>query len=131
MYEEGDLSISVLLLGLSLAGFLFGGGSAVTGLFISGRRAGRIGRTGADDKEPMVDMAVAGLAILEKAAGFMGVAEGSAEPGRSGRTFPDIFARFCAAMVSLIDGFGGREVVLLEKAWGFTPGGAIETSGSF
>lgn len=86
----------------------------MTGLFISGLRAGRIGRTGADDKVPIVDIAVAGLAMLE-VDDFNGVADGSAEPGRSGRFLPANFARFCAAMVSLIEGLVGMELVLREK----------------
>lgn len=59
-------------------------------------------------------MAVAGLAMLE-VDDFNGVAEGSAEPGRSGKFFTAIFARFCAAIVSLIEGFAGIELVLREK----------------
>lgn len=86
----------------------------MTGLFISGLRAGRIGRTGADDNVPIVDIAVAGLAMLE-ADDFKGVAVGSAEPGRSGNALLAIFARFCAAMVSLTEGFAGIELVLREN----------------
>lgn len=86
----------------------------MTGLFISGLRAGRIGRTGADDNVPIVDIAVAGLAIPE-VDDFNGVADGSAEPGRSGKLFSAAFARFCAAMVSLIEGLVGIELVLREK----------------
>lgn len=86
----------------------------MTGLFISGRRAGRIGRTGADDNVPVVDITVAGLAIPE-VDDLNGVADGSAEPGRSGKLLSAAFARFCAAMVSLIEGLVGIEVVLREK----------------
>lgn len=46
---------------------------------------------------------------------FNGVAEGSAEPGRSGKVLTAIFARFCAAIVSLIEGFVGIELVLREN----------------
>jgi hypothetical protein len=130
LYDDGDFSVSTLLFGLTFAGFLPAAGSAVTGRFRSGRRGGRVGRTGADDNEPIVDIAVAGRATPEKVDGFIGVADGSAEPGRSGRTFPFILARFCAAIVSRIDGFGGSEFVLLDKGKLFTPGGGIAASGS-
>lgn len=131
MYKEGDFSTSPLFVGLSLAGILLVYGSAVPGLLISGLRAGRIGRTGAEDKEPTVDIAVAGLVILDKEAGFIGVAEGSADPGRSGRFFPATFTRFCAAIVSLMDGLVGTEVVLLENMWTLPPVAVLEFSNSF
>lgn len=57
---------------------------------------------------------MAGLATLE-VDDFNGVAEGSAEPGRSGRVLTAILARFCAAIVSLIEGFVGIELVLREN----------------
>lgn len=119
---------SAVLLGLGLAGLLLDCGSAVTGLFISGLLAGRIGRTGAEDKVPVVDIAVAGLEIV--GTNFIGVADGSADPGRSGRIFPAIFARFCAAMVSLIEGCGGTELVLREKKCTFVAAADVDGSGS-
>lgn len=99
----------------------------MTGLFISGLRAGRIGRTGADDNVPIVDIAVAGLVMLE-VDDFSGVADGSAEPGRSGKFLPAIFARFCAAMVSLIEGLVGIEVVLRDRGCDLVPAAVADGS---
>lgn len=85
------------------------------GLFNSGLRAGRIGRMGADDNEPIVDIAVAGLVMLDIEDVLIGEAEGSADPGRSGRFFPAVLARFCAAMVSRMVGLGGTDIALFEN----------------
>ncbi len=108
-----------LLGGVSvLAGFLVEYGSAVAGRATSALRRGR---TGAEDNVPMdvvdtfreaADMAVAGLLRLGCMTDFLGDPKGSADPGRSGRCLPASFAFFCAAMVSLIDGLVGTEVVL-------------------
>ena len=103
--------------GLGLAGFLAVSGSAVAGLLISGLFEGRVGRTGAEDKEPTMDIAVAGLTTCGTEVDLAGEAEGSADPGRSGTFLPAILARFCAAIVSLIDGFEGTEFKLREKWW--------------
>lgn len=113
-----------LLGGVSvLAGFLLACGSAVAGLAISALLRGR---TGAEDKVPTdvvdtlreaVDIAVAGLPMPICEADFLGDLRGSADPGREGRFLPAAFAAFFwAAIVSLIDGRGGTEVVLCEKA---------------
>ena len=108
-----------LLGGVSiLAIFLVEYGSAVAGRAASGLRRGR---TGAEDKVPIdvvdtfrdaADMAVAGLPRLGCRTDFLGDPKGSADPGRSGRILPASFAFFCAAMVSLIEGLIGIEVVL-------------------
>lgn len=79
---------------------------------------------------PIVDIAVAGLAACDN-IGFIGVAEGSADPGRSGKAFPAIFARFCAAIVSLIEGLVGMELVLREKGSTFAPVADISGASSF
>ena len=81
----------------------------------------RRGRTGAEDNVPTdvvdtfreaADMSVVGLARLGWVPDFLGDPKGSADPGRSGRCLPASFAFFCAAMVSLIEGLAGIEVVL-------------------
>ena len=90
--------------------------SAVAGRALSALRRGR---TGAEDNVPTevvdtfreVDIAVAGRAMLECELDFFGVGIGSAEPGLEGR-FLSLAALFCAAIVSLIEGLVGTEVVL-------------------
>ena len=108
-----------LLGGVSVrVGFLVEYGSAVAGRARSGLRRGR---TGAEDNVPIdvvdtfreaADMAVAGLLRLGCMTDFLGDPKGSAEPGRSGRCLPASFAFFCAAIVSLMEGRAGTEVVL-------------------
>ena len=81
----------------------------------------RRGRTGAADNVPTdvvdtfreaADIAVAGLLRLGCVTDFLGDPKGSADPGRSGRFLPASFAFFCAAIVSLIEGLTGIDVVL-------------------
>ena len=113
-----------LFVGVSLlVSFLLAFGSAVAGLTKSALRRGR---TGAEDRVPTevvdtfreaVDIAVAGLPIPICEDDFLGDRKGSADPGREGNFLPAAFAAFfCAAIVSLIDGLGGTELVLFEKA---------------
>ncbi len=63
----------------------------------------RRGRTGAEDKVPTeavetfreaVDIAVAGLPILDCDVDFLGDPNGSADPGREGRFLPAFAAFF-------------------------------------
>lgn len=81
----------------------------------------RRGRTGAEDNVPIdvvdtfrgaADIAVVGLPRLGCMTDFLGDPNGSADPGRSAGSLPASFAFFCAAMVSLIEGLAGTEVVL-------------------
>lgn len=112
-------------------------GSAIAAFFISGLRGGRIGRTGADERVPIaLAKAVAGLAVLDEVEkGCKGAADW-ADPGRSGRFFDAIFARFWAAMVSRIVGFA-TDVVLRDRGCAFDSAGAagalllIGLAGSF
>lgn len=112
-------------------------GSAIAAFFISGLRAGRIGRTGADERVPIaLAKAVAGLVVPDEVEkGCKGTADW-ADPGRSGRFFDAIFARFWAAMVSRIVGFG-TDVVLRDRGCAFDSAGAagalllIGLAGSF
>lgn len=92
-------------------------GSAVAGRGRSVRR-GFIGRTGAEDNEPVwtvdvvaieafleaADTAVPDLLEVEEVRGLTGRKDFWADPGRSGKSFPAILARFCAAMVSFNEG---------------------------
>lgn len=112
-------------------------GSAIAAFFISGLLAGRIGRTGADERVPIaLAKAVAGLIVPEDVEkGCKGAADW-ADPGRSGRFFDAIFARFWAAMVSRIVGLG-TDVVLRDRGCAFDSAGAagalllIGLAGSF
>ena len=74
------------------------------------------GRTGAEDSDPT---AVAGLLVLVLKDGLVlgdNIAE-SADPGLSSARLLASFARFCAAIVSLIEGLAaGTDVVLLDNA---------------
>lgn len=99
-------------------------GCAIAAFFISGLLAGRIGRTGADERVPIaLAKAVAGLIVPEDVEkGWKGAADW-ADPGRSGRFFDAIFARFWAAMVSRIVGLG-TDVVLRDRACTFDSVGA-------
>ncbi len=120
--------------GLVLAGLLLVDGSTVTAFLSSGRstlRLGRVGRTGAEDRVPIVvDIAVAGLAMPDAAGVNLADGVDSADPGRSGTVLIASFARFCAAIVSLIDGLGGTELVLRDRAWGFGAAAAVDGSSS-
>ena len=100
-----------------LTGFLVEYGSAVAGRATSALRRGRIG---AEDSVPIdvvdtlrdaADKAVAGLLRVACKMVFLGDPKGSADPGRSGG-LPANFAFFCAAIVSLMEGLAGIEVVL-------------------
>lgn len=105
-------------------------GSPVAAFFISGLLAGRIGRTGADDRVPIeLAKAVAGLAVPDEAEKCCKGAADWADPGRSGRFFDAIFARFWAAMVSRIVGFG-IDVVLRDRGCAFESVDAAEASGA-
>lgn len=101
-------------------------GSAIAAFFISSLRAGRIGRTGADESVPIeLAKAVAGLVMLDEVEkGCKGAADW-ADPGRSGRFFDAIFARFWAAMVSRIVGFG-TDVMLRDRGCAFDSVGAAD-----
>lgn len=101
-------------------------GSAIAAFFISGLRAGRIGRTGADERVPIeLAKAVAGLVVPDEVEKCCKGAADWADPGRSGRFFDAIFARFWAAMVSRIVGFG-TDVVLRDRGCAFDSVGAAD-----
>ena len=72
------------------------------------------GRTGADDNDPT---AVAGLVVLDDGLIFGDEIVESADPGRSRTRLLAVFARFCAAIVSLMEGLAaGTDVVLRDNA---------------
>ena len=94
--------------------------SAVTGRDISGRFGALIGRIGADNKVPTlaeetcldaVAIAVVGLAGVGGGLVFVGTV--STDAGRSGN-LPASLARFCAWMVSLMEGLAVAEPVVVE-----------------
>lgn len=103
-------------------------GSAVGTFFISGLLAGRIGRTGADERVPIaLAKAVAGLVVPDEVEKCCKGAADWADPGRSGRFFDAIFARFWAAIVSRIVGFG-TDVVLRDRGCTFESVDAADAS---